>query len=48
MPTHHALLIGVDHYFAYPLPGNIAYRSLGGCVRDIEKVYNFLTTRIKN
>lgn len=47
MSNLYALLIGVDHYFAYPLPGNIAYRSLGGCVRDIEKVYGFLTNRIK-
>ncbi|MCB0105989.1 MAG: caspase family protein, partial [Caldilineaceae bacterium] len=44
---HYALLIGVDHYFEYRLPGGIYYPKLGGCVRDITKVYNFLTERIK-
>ena len=47
MSNLYALLIGVDYYYAYPLPGNLAYRSLGGCVRDINKVYNFLTSRIQ-
>ncbi|MBV7339512.1 caspase family protein [Chloroflexi bacterium TSY] len=47
MSNLHALLMGVDHYFAYPLAGNLAYNSLGGCVRDINKVYGFLTSRIK-
>lgn len=47
MTTHHALLIGVDHYFEYPLPEGLVYRKLGGCVRDINKVYNFLTKRME-
>ncbi|MCB0084508.1 MAG: caspase family protein, partial [Caldilineaceae bacterium] len=46
MTTHHALLIGVDHYFEYRLPNGLYYPRLGGCVRDINKVYSFLTTRI--
>ena len=46
MSNHYALLIGVDHYFEYRLPGGTYYPKLGGCVRDITKVYNFLTTRM--
>jgi len=46
MSKHYALLIGVDHYFEYRLPGGIYYPKLGGCVRDITKVYNFLTARL--
>lgn len=46
MSTLHALLIGVDHYFEYPLPNGTYYPKLGGCVRDINKIYNFLTTRL--
>lgn len=45
-PNHYALLIGVDHYFEYRLPGGVYYPKLGGCVRDITKVYNFLTARM--
>jgi hypothetical protein len=47
MSNHYALLIGIDHYFEYPLPGGTYYPKLGGCVRDITKVYSFLTERIK-
>lgn len=46
-PKHYALLIGIDHYFEYRLPSGVYYPKLGGCVRDITKVYNFLTERIK-
>ena len=46
MSNHYALLIGVDHYFEYRLPGGTYYPKLGGCVRDIKKIYNFLTQRI--
>ncbi|MGH9980327.1 MAG: caspase family protein [Nitrososphaeraceae archaeon] len=37
-----ALLIGVDFYFPNSLPGEGHYPSLGGCVRDINHVENFL------
>ncbi len=47
MSQHHALLIGVDHYFEYRLPSGLYYPKLGGCVRDINKVYAFLTERIQ-
>ncbi len=47
MSNHYALLIGIDHYFEYRLPGGTYYPKLGGCVRDITKVYSFLTERIK-
>ena len=43
MSKLYALLIGVDHYLEYRLPGGLYYPKLGGCVRDIEKVHNFLT-----
>ncbi|MEZ4866962.1 MAG: CU044_2847 family protein [Caldilineaceae bacterium] len=47
MANLYALLIGVDHYFEYRLPGGLYYPRLGGCVRDINKVYAFLTTRLQ-
>ena len=47
MSTLHALLIGVDHYFEHRLPGGVYYPKLGGCVRDINKIYSFLTTRLQ-
>lgn len=37
-----ALCIGVDFYFPNSLPGEGHYPSLGGCVRDINHVENFL------
>jgi caspase domain-containing protein len=43
----YALLIGVDHYFPNTLPGNSYYPSLGGCVRDIGYVENFLLNNLK-
>jgi hypothetical protein len=43
----HALLIGVDYYFPNKLPESGSYYpSLGGCVRDINYVENFLITHI--
>jgi hypothetical protein len=39
----HALLIGVDCYLPNRLPDGSYYPSLGGCVRDINHVENFLT-----
>jgi hypothetical protein len=37
-PQHYALLIGVDCYLPNRLPNGAQYRSLGGCVRDVEHV----------
>src|SRR5688572_29325325 len=34
----HALLIACDFYFLNKLPNGSRFRSLGGCVRDIERV----------
>lgn len=45
--THYALLIGIDHYFEYRLPGGLYYPKLGGCVNDVNKIYNFMTARLK-
>lgn len=39
----HALLIGIDCYLPNRLPDGGSYPSLGGCVRDINHVANFLT-----
>jgi hypothetical protein len=41
-----ALLIGIDHYLPHRLPDGGYYRSLSGCVPDIERVEAFLKTRI--
>lgn len=41
-----ALLIGVDCYMPNRLPDGGYYPSLGGCVRDISHVQDFLTTRV--
>jgi Caspase domain len=38
----YALLIGVDCYLPNQLPGGYCYASLGGCVRDINHVEEFL------
>ena len=38
----YAILIGIDHYFP-----NSLYSSLGGCVRDINHVENFLIRKLK-
>jgi hypothetical protein len=38
----HVLLIGIDYYFPNPL-----YSSLGGCVRDINHVEDFLLRKVK-
>ncbi|HJQ69749.1 MAG TPA: caspase family protein [Blastocatellia bacterium] len=42
----HALLIGVDHYMPNRLPGGSYYPHLGGCVRDITHVENFLKSKL--
>jgi hypothetical protein len=41
-----ALCIGVDFYFPNSLPGEGRYPSLGGCVRDINHVENFLRQKL--
>lgn len=46
MSTLYSLLIGIDHYFEYPLEGGLYFPKLGGCVRDINKIYNYLTARL--
>lgn len=42
----HALLIGVDYYLPNELPGGVFYSSLGGCVRDITSVEEFLREKL--
>src|SRR5215471_3818942 len=42
----YALLIGVDCYLPNRLPDGGYYPSLGGCVRDINLVENFLKSRL--
>jgi hypothetical protein len=46
-----ALLIGIDYYFPNKIQCNddnyISYQSLGGCVRDIEHVKNFLISKVE-
>ena len=41
-PNLYALLIGIDCYLPNQLPGCYYYVSLGGCVRDITHVEEFL------
>lgn len=41
-PNLYALLIGIDSYMLNELPDGSRYKSLGGCVRDIEHVEAFL------
>jgi uncharacterized protein YbdZ (MbtH family) len=41
-PNLYALLIGIDCYLPNQLPGGYYYASLGGCVRDITHVEEFL------
>jgi predicted phosphodiesterase len=43
----YALLIGVDCYLPNRLPDGGFYPSLGGCVRDINHVENFLRERLE-
>ena len=40
-----ALLIAIDNYFELPLPDGSYYPKLGGCVRDVNHVYAFLTDK---
>jgi hypothetical protein len=44
--NQYALLIGIDFYLPGQLPGGIYYPNLGGCVRDIAHVADFLKKRM--
>lgn len=43
----YALLIGIDCYLPNQLPDGSSYRNLGGCVRDINHVEDFLKLKLK-
>ena len=43
----HAVLIGIDCYLPNRLPGGGYYPNLGGCVRDINHVEEFLLQNLK-
>ncbi len=43
----YALLIGIDYYVPNQLPDGGSYRNLGGCVRDINHVADFLKLKLK-
>ncbi|MGZ4864913.1 MAG: caspase family protein [Halobacteriota archaeon] len=45
-PELYALLIGIDCYLPNHLPGGYYYPSLGGCVRDISHVEEFLRSKL--
>lgn len=40
--SFYALLIGINYYFPNTLPNGSSYKSLKGCVRDINQVEDFL------
>jgi hypothetical protein len=42
IPNLYALLIGVDYYQPGKLPDGSFYQSLGGCVRDVKRVEDYL------
>ncbi len=42
IPNLYALLIGIDYYLPGQLPDGSFYQSLGGCVRDIKRVEDYL------
>ncbi|MGI8501610.1 MAG: caspase family protein [Hassallia sp.] len=42
IPNLYALLIGIDYYLPGKLPDGSFYPSLGGCVRDIKQVEDYL------
>ncbi|GAA6618389.1 caspase family protein [Scytonema sp. NUACC26] len=43
----YALLIGIDCYLPNQLPDGGSYKNLGGCVRDIKYVEDFLKLKLK-
>lgn len=42
IPNLYALLIGIDYYLPGQLPDGSSYPNLGGCVRDIKRVEDYL------
>jgi hypothetical protein len=42
IPNLYALLIGIDYYLPGQLPDGSFYPSLGGCVRDVKRVEDYL------
>lgn len=46
-PNLYALLIGIDYYLPGRLPDGTSYKSLGGCVRDINRVESYLEKTLK-
>jgi hypothetical protein len=42
IPNLYALLIGIDYYLPGKLPDGSSYASLGGCVRDVNRVEDYL------
>jgi hypothetical protein len=42
IPNLYALLIGIDYYLPGKLPDGSSYPSLGGCVRDVNRVEDYL------
>ncbi|HEV7517697.1 MAG TPA: caspase family protein [Thermoanaerobaculia bacterium] len=47
MSDLHALLIGIDAYLENRLPDGSFYPQLGGCVRDVSRVEEFLRTGLE-
>jgi hypothetical protein len=43
----YALLIGIDHYLPNQLPDGTYYKNLSGCVRDINRVADYLQNTLK-
>jgi hypothetical protein len=43
----HAALIRIDYYLPNRLPGGSYYPNLGGCLRDINHVEDFLVQNLK-
>jgi Caspase domain len=42
IPNLYALLIGIDYYQPGQLPDGSSYQNLGGCVRDVKRVEDYL------
>lgn len=42
----HALLIGINCYLTNLLPGGLFYKSLSGCVQDVQRVETFLVEQL--